>query len=373
LAALILLAVVLLAYGNGANDNFKGVATLFGSGTADYRRALVWASLATLAGALLALVLADGLVAAFKGKGLVPDAVTRNPDFLLAVASGAGLTVLTATLAGLPISTTHALIGGLVGAGLAANGGQLHVSALLSTFVLPLLCSPLLAMASTLALYPLACAGGSVLGISDTSCLCVDAPSPALAGAPAGAPAAAAARAGSPALSTGSASECAASGRGRVLALRAGAAFDALHYLSAGAVCFARGLNDAPKIVALLIAAEALAPTTGLAVVAGAMVLGGLVTARKVAETMSRRITSMTPGQGLAGNLVTAALVILASRSGLPVSTTHVSVGALFGVGVASGGARRGTIAAILGAWLATLPLAAALAALTYWVRAHAT
>src|SRR6188472_3350606 len=83
--ALILLAVVVLAYSNGANDNFKGVATLFGSGTCGYRTALVWATITTLAGSLLALVLAAQLAKAFSGKGLVPDAVIQEPTFLLAV------------------------------------------------------------------------------------------------------------------------------------------------------------------------------------------------------------------------------------------------------------------------------------------------
>src|SRR5205814_2316575 len=75
--AMVLLAVLALAYANGANDNFKGVATLFGSRTCNYRAALIWATATTLAGSLLALLLAHGLVEAFKGKGLVPDQVTR--------------------------------------------------------------------------------------------------------------------------------------------------------------------------------------------------------------------------------------------------------------------------------------------------------
>ena len=56
--AIILVAVLALAYANGANDNFKGVATLYGSGTCTYRTALIWATVTTLAGSLLALVLA---------------------------------------------------------------------------------------------------------------------------------------------------------------------------------------------------------------------------------------------------------------------------------------------------------------------------
>src|SRR5437588_483187 len=120
---LLFLSVLLLAYSNGANDNFKGVATLFGSGTANYRRALAWATITTLAGSLLALAISHGLVDAFKGKGLVPDAVTKEPAFLLAVSLGAALTVLIATFTGLPVSTTHALTGALVGAGLIAAAG----------------------------------------------------------------------------------------------------------------------------------------------------------------------------------------------------------------------------------------------------------
>jgi PiT family inorganic phosphate transporter len=91
-----------------------------------------------------------------------------------------------------------------------------------------------------------------------------------------------------------------------------------------------------------------------------------VLNARRVAETMSRKITRMNPGQGFTANLVTALLVAGASRLGLPVSTTHVSVGALFGVGVVNGTARSRTVLAILLAWATTLPLGAALAAASY-------
>ena len=81
----IILAVLLLAYSNGANDNFKGVATLYGSGTVNYRWALTWATITTLAGSLFALVLAKGLTATFSGKDLVPESLTIDPNFLFAV------------------------------------------------------------------------------------------------------------------------------------------------------------------------------------------------------------------------------------------------------------------------------------------------
>jgi PiT family inorganic phosphate transporter len=93
------------------------------------------------------------------------------------------------------------------------------------------------------------------------------------------------------------------------------------------------------------------------------MALGGLLGARRVAETMSHRITAMNPGQAFTGNLTTALLVLFASRFGLPVSTTHVSCGALAGIGLVNHQARWNTIGQIVLAWVITLPLAAALAA----------
>ncbi len=71
----------------------------------------------------------------------------------------------------------------------------------------------------------------------------------------------------------------------------------------------------------------------------------------------------MNHGQGFTGNAVTAALVLGASRLGLPVSTTHVSCGSLFGIGIATGQARWKTIATILLAWVSTLPIAILLSA----------
>ena len=103
------------AYANGANDNFKGVATLFGSNTTNYKRALTWATLTTALGSLTALVLAQELLVSFSGKGLVPDAILEMSAFPLSVGLAAALTVMCATRLGFPISTTHSLIGALVG------------------------------------------------------------------------------------------------------------------------------------------------------------------------------------------------------------------------------------------------------------------
>jgi inorganic phosphate transporter, PiT family len=361
--ALITLAVLFLAYTNGANDNFKGVATLFGSGTCSYRVALIWATVTTLAGSLLALVLASGLVDAFKGKGLVPDEVTTQPAFVLAVALGAALTIFLATLTGLPVSTTHALTGGLVGAGLIAAAGEVHFAALGKSFVLPLLFSPLVALAGTVLLYPLFRWARRAWGVTSHTCVCVGSAYEEVQ--PQGDGTLLLVRTGT-SLAVDEVSTCVERYRGNFLGMKASSLLDGLHYLSGGAVGFARGLNDTPKIVALMLAGDALEPTLGLALVALVMGVGGILNAHRVAETMSRKIATMNAGQGFTANLVTALLVIGASRLGLPVSTTHVSCGSLFGVGVVNRTAQLRTILTILLAWVTTLPAGAILASLAY-------
>jgi len=109
MAILLFLATCFLAYSNGANDNFKGVASLFGSRTASFLVALVWATATTFAGSIASIFFAQALMAIFSGKGLVPDHVVGSEHFLLAVALAAGMTVIIATLTGFPVSTTHAL------------------------------------------------------------------------------------------------------------------------------------------------------------------------------------------------------------------------------------------------------------------------
>ena len=134
---LITIAVVIVAYANGANANFKGVASLFGSGTTSYRTAVNWAALTTAAGCVAAMFLAAGLLKTFSGKGLVPEALIAQPLFLLSVAAGAGATGLLATRFGFPVSTTHMLTGALLGAGWIA--GEVNVAKLWESFIKPLL------------------------------------------------------------------------------------------------------------------------------------------------------------------------------------------------------------------------------------------
>lgn len=361
----LIVATLFLAYANGANDAFKGVATLFGTGTTKYRPALLLAVASTFLGSVCAVLFAVALLEVFTGKGLVPDEVVSDPAFRSAVGLGAACAVLLATRLGLPISTTHALTGALVGGGLAAGAG-LNGAALGSTFAVPLLVSPFLALAVTGTIYWVFRLVRLRLGVTEESTVSAELPS--LPEDPGGSPAVAVARVAveaEPGAQQIVEDAAARQGAQRV-EIGSRAILDGCHYVSAAAVGFARGLNDTPKIAALLVGMAALSLPVGLVLVGVLMAIGGILQAKRVAHTMSLEITEMNPGQGLTANLVTAGLVIFASRFGVPVSTTHVSCGSLFGIGVVGGGGHWNTIGTIVLAWVVTLPCGALFAALGY-------
>lgn len=313
LTSILFLAVCFVAFTNGANANFKGVASLYGSGTTTLRTALYWGTATTFAGSLAAIFLAEGMLKKFSGRGIVPDTLVQSPEFLTAVAIGAALTSFLATRLGFPVSTTHALVGALLGAGLAGSGTEVHFTALGKSFLYPLFFSPIVA----------AILGALAYLILRSLRLAPD-------------------------------------HRTRTL--------DVLHYLSTGAASFARGLNDTPKMAALLLIVPNLDIRWGGLITAVVIALGGLLDADKVAETLGKKVTAMNPGQGFAASLVTAGLVTTASFHSLPVSTTHVSVGSLLGMGVITGQAKWRTVGEILLAWVSTVPCGALLAAIAYAV-----
>lgn len=354
-----------LSYANGANDNFKGVATLFGSKTTNYKIALWWATITTLAGAMFSVVVANKLIVTFSGKGLVPDGVTQEPFFLLAVAIGAGLTVAIATLKGFPISTTHALVGALVGAGLTSVGSGINYSALGQGFIAPLLISPFVAIVLAALLYIALRSFRKSLGITkyyrvwigDSKQVIASASQPEKMSV-------------SPSVTTqvdnAKHQVCIKRNHGMILGIGIETVLDVMHFLSAGLVSFARGLNDTPKIMGLILVTKLLDIRYGMILIALAMAIGGLCNAKKVAYVMSRDITDLNHGQGFTANLVTSLLVIFASKLGLPVSTTHVSVGAIFGIGAVNGKANYRVVGSIVVSWVLTLPMAALFAALAY-------
>ncbi|MEL6493953.1 MAG: inorganic phosphate transporter [Cyanobacteria bacterium J06623_7] len=355
-------ATVFLAYANGANDNFKGVATLFGSKTTNYKVAIWWATATTFAGSLCSVLFATALLKSFSGKGLVPDAIADTGSFHLAVALGAAITVILATITGFPISTTHGITGALTGAGLAAIGTELNFAALGKSYFIPLLLSPLIAIGLGLGLYSLLHYGRTALGIKEAWCVCAGNKSELI---PVGSEVAFAQNSE---FSIDTIKNCDRQYVGNFWGIESQKLVDICHFLSAGAVSFARGLNDTPKIVALLLTVTAFSIQGGMLAVGLGMAVGGLLNARKVAQTVSNKITTLNPGRGLAANIATGFLVIFASRLGVPVSTTHVSVGSIFGVGVISRTAHIGMFSKVLSSWVLTLPIAAGISAIAYLV-----
>lgn len=366
LIVFLFLSVLLLTYSNGANDNFKGVATLWGSNTLNYRTALILATVATFLGSVCSYFFAEALIKNFSGKGLVPDEIIQSLPFTLAVASGAGTTVLFATRLGFPVSTTHGLVGALVGAGLVAAGAEVNFFKLGKTFFLPLLLSPLAAVAVSSLFYRVFHSGRKAVGIEEESCICIGKKwsSVAIAGSPSNTVAA------SPlsTIATGSQQACAVQYQGRFLGISFQPFLNQLHLGSAAIVSFARGLNDTPKLVSLLLITKIFNIPVYISALAVVMAIGGLLNAKKVAQTMSKKISRFNHGQGFTANLVTGALVIGASKLGLPVSTTHVSVGSIYGIGLVNKTANNKEISKILLSWVLTLPIAAALSALFYFI-----
>lgn len=352
---LIVLITLLLAAANGANDNIKGAATLVGSGLVRYRTAITLATVATALGGVASIFLANGLLVAFSGKGIVPDGTTSSLPFLLSVGLGAATTVWAATRLGLPVSTTHALLGGLVGAGFAAVPDSVQLNVLMQGMLLPLLASPVIALVLAVACIPLLQRARS-RAATTAPCVCVESSEMR-----ASMEAVAVAQSSIVLGQTGDAA-CQPTATRDVHTVDGVAWVDRLHFVSAAAVSFARGLNDTPKIAALMVAGGALGAGAASLAVVLAMAVGGWLAAARVADTLAYRVTRMNAGEGLGANLVTSVLVITASRFGLPVSTTHVSTGALFGIAAENGSGRVAVIRNILLAWLATLPLAAGLA-----------
>ncbi|WP_298900509.1 inorganic phosphate transporter [uncultured Psychroserpens sp.] len=360
---LLFISACFLAYSNGANDNFKGVATLFGSGTTNFKKAINWATITTFSGSVAAIFLANELVKNFSGKGLVPNELITMPIFAISIAFGAALTVFIATKIGMPISTTHSLVGALFGAGVMAVGSQFNFEKLGGTFLMPLIVSPLMAAIISLIAYLIFRYFRKRLGITKKTSLNIHEKETASI--------ASFNMDNVATLKTKKTIEATIQNKietynGQILGLSSQKVLDSLHYLSAGIVSFARGLNDTPKIVGLLLIINAIDIKWSMIIIAIVMAVGGLINSKKVGITMSKKITPMNSGQGFTANMVTGLLVTTASVHGLPVSTTHVSVGSIFGIGTITKKADYKMIGKILLSWLLTLPMAAIVSGLLF-------
>lgn len=348
--------VLLLSYCNGANDISKGIATLAGSGTVKDRTAILWGTLTTILGALAAINVTTALVRTFAG-GVITPTITSTA-FPLAVALGASGWLLIATSTGMPVSTTHALTGGLVGAGLALFGVEgVAWSLLAKKIALPLAMSPAISFLFAQMLFPL-----TRMGLSNAQqyCVCMEVQQVAPVLLRSGA---LALQKGSPELVIDKSANCKRTVSGPMQLN----VVDGLHWLTSGLTSFARSMNDTPKISALLAGVQLfggpLSNTALFTLVALAMMLGGLLNGKKVLHTMARKITNMDALQGFTANLGSAALILAGTLCGLPFSTTHVTTSAIVSIGTRTQtGARWKVVRDILLAWLVTLPTAAVIA-----------
>lgn len=369
---ILLIGIVLLAalaFANGSNDVSKGIATLAGSGVTDYRKAIMWGTIWTVIGGMLGVIFSMAMVHTFANGILSNTAGTIQPSPLLpiAVMIGAMGWVLFASRTGLPVSTTHAIIGALSGAGLAASGlSGIQWGSLTFNVAWPLALSPLLALGVCFLISPVM---RWTLSGWKGHCVCLLPVQKAhLAVEQSGlirmipTPTEVIPVVDSPRCETP-----------QVFALRIGP--DTFHWITSGLTSLARGLNDAPKMAALLMGLSLLPggnphslTLLGFGVVALGMGLGSFIGGLKVTEVLAEKVTRMDHLEGFSANLTTALLVTLAARFGLPISTTHVSSGAIIGIGLRKGSGQVNwkTVGEMALAWLLTLPAAGLLSAGCY-------
>ncbi|MEU4408107.1 inorganic phosphate transporter [Streptosporangium sp. NPDC023963] len=338
---LVLILVVALAAANGANDVPKGVATLAGAGVTKIRTAIVWGTVTTAVGCLVSLSLASKMTALFS-KGIVAAAPTA--EFAAAVLIGTVFWVVLATVLKLPVSTTHALVGSLLGAGSLFAADAVQWNGLLAKVVQPLLLSILVAYAIS-----------AVLGVITRRVVARAARRKAVAEPP---------PAGTSAILTAT-----APARVEAELTRAQKAIGIGHWMTSGLASFARGLNDAPKIVAIgsFAMIGGMTTTTLLLAVTVAMALGGLLAGSRIADRLAYSVIKIPHVEGFTANLTTASLVGLGATLGLPMSTTQVSAGAISGIAANDlSRLNKKTVRDLLIAWLCTPPVGAAVAAGAY-------
>ena len=384
-----------MAWAIGANDVANAMGTSVGSGALTIRHAIVVAALLEFLGAFLA----GGHVTDTVRKGMLDmDMVSQDQliyGMLAALASAATL-LLGATRLGLPVSTTHAIVGAIVGFGAVGIGMDAVNWGKVGQIVVSWVSSPLLAGVIAFGIFqftrvmildrtkPLEHVRklgpfffffvffiiGLVTLFKGLKNLNLDLNLPE-------------ALLGSALLGLVGA------GIGAFFIRRVGTGesdpdhrfdqvervFVVLQILTACAVAFAHGSNDVANAIGPLAAISSAVSASELAskapvapwmlAIGGVGIVVGLATwGYRVMETIGKRITELTPSRGFAAELAAATTIVIASRLGIPVSTTHTLVGAVLGVGMARGiGAiDLRVVGSIFISWVATLPIAAGLA-----------
>ena len=399
------LLALYMAWAIGANDVANAMGTSVGSGALTLRRAVIVAGVLEFAGAFLV----GGHVTDTVRKGILDaDAVATHMDLLpfgmLGALAAAATLLVAATAFGLPISTTHSIVGAIIGFGMVSMGagavewgkvGQIAASWLTSPLIGGVLAFLTFNLTRWLILDredPLAQVRrygpffyffvfgliGLVTLFKGLKNLNLDFDLPE-------------------ALLLSAALGLAGAVFGRFLIRRVKPTvidprgdrfrdvervFVLLQILTACSVAFAHGSNDVANAIGPLAAvihsvgdaseyAKKAAVEPWMLVVGGLGIVLGLATwGYRVMETVGRRITELTPSRGFAAELAAALTIVLASRLGIPVSTTHILVGSVLGVGLARGiGALDlRVVGSILVSWVATLPIAAALSVFFFHV-----
>jgi PiT family inorganic phosphate transporter len=392
-----------MAWTIGANDVANAMGTSVGSGALTLRRAVVVAGALEFGGAFFV----GGHVTDTVRKGILSaDAVAVQPELLLygmlGALAAAGTLLLTATRYGLPISTTHSIVGAIVGFGAVGLGLDAVVWSKVAQIVASWVTSPLLGGVLAFLIFNLTrflildrqdpmreakrwgpyfafvvvfLIGLVTLfkGLKNLK-LDFDLPEALALSALAGAIGALVGRFFLRRVKV----EPTEQGTERFRQVER--VFVVLQIMTACAVAFAHGSNDVANSIGPLAAVMQVAQGVEFAgkaevapwmlMVGGIGIVLGLATwGYRVMETVGRRITELTPSRGFAAELAAAMTIVLASRLGIPVSTTHILVGSVLGVGLARGiGALDlRVVGAIMVSWVATLPVAAALAVFFFY------
>ena len=308
-----LAVLFVLAFANGANDVGKSVASLVhvGPGGSIGRRPLLWGGFFSGIGSVSAVLVAGRLFSTFTPQKIVNASISSS--FVLAVLIAAALWIFAATLARLPVSTTHAILGAIMLQGVFLFGvSSLAWDFLTVRVLIPLAGGPLAAL----------------IGIYLFERLIR---------------------------------------RPKVVKEEKPKWAGISHWGSAAATAFARGVNDAPKMAVLggfFLAANSFeAVWVPYSIVAVAVVFGSLVMGHRVAITLTRRAVPLDQGQRLRSGVATAVLVSAGAYLGAPLSTTHVNAGASAGASGLRGEIRTALRGMVL-PWLVTLPAVGLLAIL---------
>lgn len=356
--ALAAILLFFLAFSNGSNDVSKAIATLAGTGLASVSGAIAWGTLWTVGGALGGLLWGSAIIKNISSSIYV-DSHNFYLPLALAISIAPILWVSLATWRRWPVSTTHAVVGGLVGAGLVAYGiDGIDWPTILKKIALPLLASPFMAIALACLLTP--ALEKTAKGINRIR-LCIT-PVPKLS-----------------LMSANNRTQvpledcfiCACDSPQAGVTHGMTLSVDYLHWLTSGLLSFSRGLNDTPKLIAIvlpfLMLENLVAPGWLFILGALAMGAGSWMVGKNVTEVLAFKVTKMTHAQGFSANLISAFLVIGASRLGMPVSTTHVSSSSIMGVGLVNQkGLNMKTVKSMLFAWVVTAPVAGLFAGMIY-------